>query len=121
LLALLPADAWHTLSALLSFTRRDGERSFTLDQLAVALGQSREQAQQRLEQLTQIEWKGEPLVRLEHDPTGEVVGVQLAPIECLDRIDPPADPGPTSESLSELTPTADPRSLSAALEQVGLN
>src|SRR6266849_1908439 len=91
LLALLPPDAWHTLSALLSFTRRDGGRSFTLDQLATALGQSREEAGRRLEHLTQMEWKGEPLARLEHDPTGEVTGVHLAPIDCLDRIDSPGE------------------------------
>jgi hypothetical protein len=55
LLALLPPDLWQTLCALLSFTSRDGRRSFTIDQLAVALGQPREQALSRLEALTRTE------------------------------------------------------------------
>src|SRR3954452_22925569 len=67
LLALLPPEVWHTLSALLSFTNRDGRRTFTVDQLAIALGQSREVALARLDQLTQTEWRGEPLAVLEPD------------------------------------------------------
>jgi hypothetical protein len=121
LLALLPAEAWHTLSALLSFTRRDGGRSFTLDQLAIALGQSREQAQERLEQLTQLEWKGEPLARLEHDPTGEVVGVQLTPLDCLDRIEPAVEPVTAPDRLLEPSPTGTAPPLAPALEKVGLD
>jgi hypothetical protein len=121
LLALLPAEAWHTLSALLSFTRRDGGRSFTLDQLATALGQSRDQTEQRLEQLTRIEWKGDPLARLERDPAGEVVGVQLAPIDCLDRIDPPVEPATTTDPPGESFPTGDRKPLAPALDGVGLD
>jgi hypothetical protein len=120
LLALLPAEAWHTLSALLSFTRRDGGRSFTLDQLAIALGQSREQAHERLEQLTQLDWHDGPLARLEHDPAGEVVGVHLAPIECLERIDPPASVSPTAERPAEPAPPPAAPDLSPALAAVGL-
>jgi hypothetical protein len=121
LLALLPLDAWHTLSALLSFTRRDGGRSFTLDQLATALGQSREEAERRLQHLTEIEWKAAPLARLEHDPTGEVVGVQLAPLDCLDRIDPPADPEPARDRPGAARPAGEAQQLAPALEGVGLD
>src|SRR5688572_22478256 len=80
LLALLTPEVWHTLSALLSFTCRDQQRVFTVDQLGVALGLSREQARTRLEQLTQIEWQGVPLATLEADRSGEIVGAVLAPI-----------------------------------------
>src|SRR3954469_16537795 len=71
LLALLAPEVWHTLSALLSFTNRDGRRVFTVDQLAIALGQSREVARARLDQLAVTPWRDEPLAVLEHDLTGE--------------------------------------------------
>jgi hypothetical protein len=83
LLALLAPEVWHTLSALLSFTGRDGRREFTVDQLAIALGQSREQALARLDQLAQTEWRKEPLAVLERDLAGEIVGATLAPIDVL--------------------------------------
>jgi hypothetical protein len=121
LLSLLPAEAWHTLSALLSFTCRDGGRRFTLDQLAIALGQSRATAEQRLDQLAETEWQGQPLARLERDPAGEVVGVQLAPIECLDRIAPPEASGPTAADAGEPAPAAAPPDLATDLERVGLD
>jgi hypothetical protein len=121
LLALLPAEAWHTLSALLSFTRRDGGRSFTLEQLAIALGQSRATVAQRLTQLTEIEWHGEPLARVEHDPAGEVVGVQLASIECLDRIAPPDASVATPADPDASAPSMPPPGLAADLERVGLD
>jgi hypothetical protein len=121
LLSLLPADAWHTLAALLSFTCRDGGRSFTLEQLAIALGQSPAAAGQRLAQLTEIEWQGQPLARLEYDPAGAVVGVQLAPIECLDRIAPPHESGPTPADPGESATAGPALDLATDLERAGLD
>jgi hypothetical protein len=121
LLSLLPAEAWHTVSALLSFTRRDGGRSFTLEQLAIALGQSRATAEQRLAQLTEIEWQGQPLARLEYDPAGEVVGVQLASIECLDRIAPPDASVATTPDPDGSSPDGAAPDLATDLERVGLD
>src|SRR4051812_48698454 len=70
LLSALAPDAWHTLSALLSFTCRDGARRFTLDQLALALGLSRDRARERLESLARLQWEGESLAVLEQAPGG---------------------------------------------------
>src|SRR5438094_829621 len=83
LLALLTPEVWHTLSAILSFTCRDGRREFTIDQLAVALGQSRDASLARLDQLTQSTWRDEPLAVLERDPLGEITGASLASLEVL--------------------------------------
>ena len=82
-LALLSPEDWQTLSALLSFTRRDGRRVFTVEQLAVAIGQSPETARARLEQLALVQWREIPLATLEHDPYGDIVGATLAPVETL--------------------------------------
>src|SRR5690242_5848040 len=79
LLAALPAEAWHTLSAVLSFTARDGKRAFTVDQIALALGLPQGTARERLEQLAPLLWRDLPLATLETDPAGEVTGAALAP------------------------------------------
>jgi hypothetical protein len=123
LLALLDPEVWHTLSALLSFTCRDGRRCFTVDQLGVALGHSREEALARLEQLIQTEWHGRPLAVLERDPQGEIVGAALAPIDVLAGAKAPLPADPVS-SLPELTPLPEgpePDALSGPLAAVGLN
>jgi len=86
LLALLAADAWQTLSAILSFTGRDNHRSFTLDQLGVALGVSREEAGKRLEQLVTLLWHGQPLASLDTDQEGAVTGARLDGIDALARL-----------------------------------
>jgi hypothetical protein len=84
----LSPEAWHTLSAILSFTSRDGQRLFTPDQLALALGFPREEALRRLEDLAGIEWQGAPLVTPERDAAGEIAGATLAPLELLARLEP---------------------------------
>src|SRR5690242_11868598 len=73
-LALLAPAEWQTLSALLSFTCRDGQRRFSVDQLAVAMGLPREQALTRLDRLTEQRWRDGPLALLERDSAGEIVG-----------------------------------------------
>jgi len=119
LLSLLPPEAWHTLSALLSFTSRDGTRRFTVDYLALALGQRREGALQRLHGLTDLQWQGQPLARLEYDPEGEITGVSLAPLEVLVRIDPAeGDHEPTATRKAASDPTT--LVLQADLETAGL-
>jgi len=125
LLARLTPEAWQTLSALLSFTGRDGRRLFSLDQLAAALGQPREAAQSRLEQLLQTEWKGQPLVQLEVSPAGEPAGAVLAPLELLDRVEPAEFPparatGSATDSRTAATAVTAAAGLAAELEAVGL-
>lgn len=129
LLALLAPEVWHTLSAILSFTSREGRRDFTLDQLAVALGQSREQARSRLETLTAIDWQGQPLATLERDREGEIAGAVLAPLEALagaraPQPEPPsaADAAPVP-AASDATPAsqAPKAALAAELAAVGLD
>jgi hypothetical protein len=123
LLALLPADVWRTLCALLSFTSRDGRRSFTIDQLAVALGQPREQALSRLDALTHAEWKEQPLATMEYNQDGDLVGAVLAPVEVLAgaRSPVPVDPeAPPAESRAA-TGDASAADLARDLQAVGLN
>jgi hypothetical protein len=122
LLALLPADAWHTLSAILSFTCRDGRRCFTVDQLAVALGLSREQASERLDQLTQTNWHGQPLATLEQDPQGEIVGAILASIDPLtgDRAPVPPEPADDEKAVSAVEQEVSADDLEVDLRNVGL-
>jgi hypothetical protein len=123
LLALLLPEVWHTLSAVLSFTCRDGRREFTLDQLAIALGQSREGARSRLEQLTETNWRDQPLATLERDLHGEIRGATLAPIVVLsgakaplpadrEALFPELPPGPEAGEQDDLVPE---------LQAVGLN
>lgn len=114
LLAVLDPADWHCLSAVISFTSRDGTRRFTADQLAAAVGQPRSETLRRLEVLTRTQWQSHPLVILERDPSGQVSGAALAPIELLARVMPPVeDPGITSPAL---TPE-----LHQELARVGLN
>lgn len=82
-LAQVPPDPWHTLSAVLSFTCRDGRRRFTLDQLALALAVPRAEAARRLEELSRAPWRGQPLAVPEAGPDGEVAGAEIAPVELL--------------------------------------
>lgn len=97
-LAAVPPEAWHTLSALLSFTCRDGRRLFTTDQLALSLAVSRSEALRRLEALEATQWQGQPLASLERDAEGEVAGAELDPADLLLRVQPspttPAAPVP---------------------------
>lgn len=126
LLALLLPEVWQMLCALLSFTCRDGARRFTVDQLGVALGLSREQALVRLDQLVQTEWQGAPLAVLERDAQGEITGAALAPLEILTGAraplltdtEPPLSALPVIPASSTLPKAHD---LAASLEAVGLN
>lgn len=121
LLALLPADAWHTLSAILSFTGRDSRRSFTVDQLATALGISRDGAQARLHQLAdETAWRGEPLITLEKDPEGAVVGAAVAAIEVLARVQPEASESTDGPERIPSGTDAEMIDLRRALAEVGL-
>src|SRR4051794_36619970 len=89
LLPALPPSAWHTLSALLSFTTRDGERRFTLEQLALTLGQSKEVARQRLEELAAARWQDQPLATLHQSGDGDIMGADLPSVELFSRVEPP--------------------------------
>lgn len=113
-LTLLGPAAWHTLSALLSFTSRDGSRRFSADQLAATIGQPRAEALRRLEVLSGTQWHGQPLVVLERDPSGEVSGARVALIERL-TIDTPPIPDHDTPA-AELAPE-----LLQELARVGLN
>lgn len=116
-LAALPASEWHTLSAILSFTSRNGLRHFTVDQLALALGLPRQQATDRLEDLGATSWKGQPLVSIMRDPSGEVYGADVAQLSQLAAIHP--EPAAQAEGRSvEGVLSAD---LIEAMHQVGLN
>jgi len=118
-LSLLESQAWHTLSAVLSFTSRDGSRRFSLEQLATAIGQPREEAGRRLAALAQIDWKGNPLAVPERDPAGEVCGATLAPVERLALPGIPAEPLPGLE-VPEQRPNFPP-GLIDQLAILGLN
>jgi hypothetical protein len=123
LLALLPPEVWHTLSAILSFTTREGRRAFTVDQLGLALGLSRDQAQVRLDQLEASQWRDEPLAVLERDREGEIIGATLAPIEVLAGAKAPVAPEPLLP-FPGFTPGPEavvPDDLASALAAVGLN
>lgn len=106
LLAHLRPEAWHTLSALLSFTTRDGRRLFTVEQLAVALGSNREGAEARLADLLSCRWQAAPLLTLETDPEGEVVGAELAPLELLARVQPSPESRSLGSGVDLVTPSA---------------
>jgi len=116
-LACLGPEAWHTLSALLSFTRRDGGRRFTLDQFATVISQPRDEAARRLQALADTYWKGEPLAVLALDPAGQVREVALAPIERLAVI----DPEPASSGAHVVATSLLPGGLTNQLVAVGLN
>src|SRR5689334_14874492 len=77
LLSALPSEAWQTLSAILSFTTRDGRRVFSVDQLALALRESRETAEARLNALAEITWNEQALLTLERRGE-EIVGATVA-------------------------------------------
>lgn len=132
LLARLSPAAWTTLCALLSFTGRDGERRFTLEQLALALGTSREEAESRLQGLARTDWHGAPLLQLEQAPTGEVTGAHLAELAPLHqvtvpvpeperspRLEQPMQPEPSKPGSQSSTMSAE-NSLVEALTAVGL-
>lgn len=115
LLATVPAEAWHTLCAILSFTTRDGTRPFTLDQLALSLGLSREAARDRLTQLAAVQWRDQPLATIERDAAGDVTGATLAPVELLASV----APGPEDAASGDALP-ATSSDLVARLRTVGL-
>jgi len=116
LLALLAPEVWHTLSAVLSFTSRDGSRRFGLNQLAATLGVSREDARLRLSTLAQTPWQGAPLVKIDIEPDGEVHLVDVAPIEGLAEINPAGDEDLQLRPYSAVAPD-----LERALLEIGLN
>jgi len=118
-LALLTPAQWHTLSALLSFTSRDGRRSFTLDQLGVALGVPRAEAEDRLRDLVETRWHDAALLTLEHDATGAVAGASLTSLEVLARIRHDAGV-PTAPRQSAAAVEPMPTQLRPALVEVGL-
>lgn len=118
-LALLTPEQWHTLSALLSFTTREGRHPFTLDHLSVALGVSRTEAEARLASLVTVAWQGQPLLRLEYDPAGGIAGAELAPIDLLAQVQGPPSPVSKVDRASEIEP-ASPE-LGRALQEIGLN
>lgn len=89
LLAAVPPEAWHTLSALLSFTCRDGRRLFTVDQLALSLALPRAEALRRVGELETVQWQGQPLALLVRDAADEVEGAETAPADLLLRVQPP--------------------------------
>jgi hypothetical protein len=122
-LALLDPEEWQTLSALLSFTRRDGRRVFTVEQLAVAIGQSPETARTRLEQLARVQWRDAPLAALERDPEGEIVGATLAPVETLsgERAPLPPEAEAVLSGPASLPTPAATDALPLQLREVGLN
>lgn len=128
LLATLAPEAWHTLSALLSFTGRDGSRPFSLEQLALSLGLTRAEAATRLDQLATTRWQEQDLVRIEHSPAGEVVGARLAPLDWLEEVAVPAAPGEPSAPTPALHPAQNPlfppsdlNGLARQLEEAGLS
>ena len=110
LLSSLSPEAWHALSALLSFRTPDGRCPFRLEHLAFSLGCSPEEALARLQTLSQALWQEQPLVALEQGPDGEVVGAALAPLDLL----LPAPDLPEAQTIQEegsvslLVPTSVP-------------
>lgn len=114
-LALLEPEAWHTLSAILSFTSRDGHRRFTSEQLGVAIGESREEAERRLSALAQVAWKNRALLTPQFDHDGAVCGAIVARIERLAISGAPED-GAASFHRETFTPE-----LVRRLNSVGLN
>jgi hypothetical protein len=121
-LAHLSPETWQTLSAILSFTCRDGQRLFTVDQLGVALGRSPEEALARLEELVRAEWQGEPLATPVRDPHGEIVGAVLAPIEALsgETAPLPADGEPGWQPIPAISENPHDVQLAADLTAAGL-
>jgi len=121
-LALVPPDAWHALSAVLSFTCRDGRRRFTLDQLALALAVPRLEAGRLLDELSRTQWRGQPLAVTEAGPDGEVAGAEVAPVELLlslagTETGPAAGPASSEAPAPAAAPDA---GLRAELERAGL-
>jgi hypothetical protein len=121
LLATLSPEAWHTLSAILSFTSRDGQRRLTIEQLALALALPRDTARARLDALAEVQWHDQPLLTLERDSDGEVVGATLASLDLFARIVPEdADATSSHEDAVGAPEAPDPR-LVADLEAAGLD
>jgi hypothetical protein len=118
-LALVPPDSWHALSAVLSFTCRDGRRRFTLDQLALALAVPRAEAARRMEGLARTQWRGQPLAVPESGPDGEVAGAEVAPVELLLSIDTGSAAPPPLPAAGP-APLPPPDGLRAELEAAGL-
>jgi hypothetical protein len=126
LLPQLPPEAWHTLSAILSFTSREGTRLFTADQLAVSLAVSRDEALRRLDTLARHNWQGAPLLTLELDADGQVAGADLAPLELLARVQPPETASaerssPSVQAGAAASPSGGEGPLAERMEAVGLN
>lgn len=88
LLASLTPEAWQTLSAVLSFTGKDGERRFTIEHLGAALGVTPDEAQQRFQDLSAVSWNNERLVKPAFDRFGALAGAALAPLESLASVQP---------------------------------
>ena len=117
-LAQLPPKEWHTLSALLSFTSRDGRRGFSLEQLALALGISNRDALERLQVLTEQRWQEQPLAVLETDRRGEIVGVTLADLELFARA---TNAGDDTTAAAPVTNLGVEGKLTVELAAVGLD
>lgn len=117
LLAVTPAEAWHTLSCVLSFTGRDGARHFTTDQVALSLVLPRDEALRRLTELASTQWRGQPLVTLLVDESGEVTGAELGPLELLAGVSAAQDES-SAAPLPALPP--DEGAVVSALAAVGL-
>lgn len=116
----LSPEAWHTLCAVLSFTSADNRRSFTIDQLSVALGVPRREAQARFNELADTAWKGLRLLTPVFDSSGNVSGATLAPIEVLSRVREQHAASPTLGTSRE-DENDEPDDLSQQLSAVGLN
>jgi len=116
LLALLPADVWHTLCAVLSFASHDNACRFSLDQIAGTLGASRDEARRRLTTLAQTPFRGQPVAHLDLDADGACQGARvIALAELMFPVAVPAasPPAPMAPALSS--------ELMGELAAVGLN
>jgi hypothetical protein len=117
----VPAEEWHTLSALLSFSHRDGSLTFTVEQTAYVLGTDEDEADRRLDALTRLEWRGRPLLALDRDAYGKTSGGTLAPLGLFSN-------GPTLGDGDLATPSSEkpqeasslPSGLALRLEEAGL-
>lgn len=130
LLAALSPESWQVLCALLSFLTREGQCRFTEEQLAFALGLSREEVGRWLEALAGEQWNGEPLLIRELDTHGEVCGVFLTSPDMFTALAPqeggiPAsvpDPSPPGQQTARPPCSEYPsgKSLEEQLVAVGL-
>ena len=108
LLSALSAEDWQALCALLSFGTREGRCPFTLDQLAFALGTSREDALRRLGSLAFASWQGQSLLLLEQDASGEVVGAHLSHPDLFRPLDAPDGAGRSAPEAQDSAPAGVP-------------